>query len=97
MSEIKAKLVSGFDQCNEPGEFFLTEPNEAEGGVRRLSFRCPCGCGDLCGIRVNDDGSTRNYAWAWDGNKESPTTTPSILINKDHWHGYLTAGVFKSC
>src|SRR5260370_39687685 len=24
----------------------------AEGGARRLSFRCPCGCGVLCGIRI---------------------------------------------
>lgn len=94
---IKAKLVSGFGECNEPGEFFLTEPNAAEGGARRLSFRCPCGCGDLCGIRINDDGSQNNYAWAWDQNKTEPTVSPSIDIDHGHWHGYLKKGIFESC
>lgn len=36
-------------------------------------------------------------AWQWDGNKESPTITPSILIRGLHgkpdlWHGFLTNG-----
>lgn len=44
--------------------------------------------------------------WEWDGNREAPTLTPSILkwqLDKhgkrvgEHWHGYLTAGVFKLC
>lgn len=44
-------------------------------------------------------------AWNWDGNRESPTLTPSILVNIiwgeeeeliELWHGYLTAGQFVS-
>ena len=36
-------------------------------------------------------------AWEWNGNRESPTLTPSILVHvsrdqPDKWHGYLTDG-----
>lgn len=98
--EIKAKHVADFDSCNQPGEFYITAPNAAEGGMRRLSFRCPCGCGDLCGIRIRDDGQRTEQAWAWDRNEESPTVDPSIDVksaNGSHWHGHLKAGVFRSC
>lgn len=35
--------------------------------------------------------------WQWNGNKESPTLTPSILVSSvpnwnDGWHGWLTDG-----
>jgi len=31
--------------------------------------------------------------WTWDGNKDAPTLTPSILVKSNGtWHGYLTAG-----
>jgi hypothetical protein len=51
----------------------------------------------LAGIRINDDGTQANYAWAWDRNEDAPTVTPSINIQHGHWHGYLTAGVFRAC
>ena len=57
---------------------------------------CPCGCGIYAGIRIRDDGTSDHYAWTWDRNEEKPTCTPSILINDNHWHGYLTEGVFRS-
>lgn len=97
MPECKAKKVDGFDSCNNPGDFYITEPNNHDGGCRRLSFRCPCGCGDLCGIRIRDDGTNRDGSWGWNKNEELPTTTPSIDINHGHWHGYLTDGVFVQC
>lgn len=34
--------------------------------------------------------------WGWDGNEDQPTITPSIL-SPGEWHGYLTAGEFRSC
>jgi hypothetical protein len=37
------------------------------------------------------------HGWEWDGNKESPTLSPSILVESvpnwnDGWHGFLRAG-----
>lgn len=97
MPDVQAHKVDDYQACKNPGDFFLTPPNEHEGGARRLSFLCPCGCGTLAGIRVNDQGTQENHCWAWDRNEESPTCTPSILIDHGHWHGYLTGGIFKSC
>ncbi len=36
-------------------------------------------------------------AWEWDGNREAPTLSPSILVHggkdqPDQWHGYLRSG-----
>lgn len=97
--DIQGRHVADFDSCQNPGDFYFTPPGES--GGRRLSFRCPCGCGDLCGIKVRTDGSQQGDAWGWNQNEERPTTTPSIRIGNaggsDHWHGYLTDGVFKPC
>ena len=39
--------------------------------------------------------------WQWDGNKESPTISPSILVHAvegwtDGWHGYLRNGKLET-
>ncbi len=39
-----------------------------------ISFWCP-GCGRRHGVTYTDDG-----AWQWDGNADSPTISPSILV-----------------
>ncbi len=95
--KVVAKKVAGFDSCNDPGDFWITPENPHESNMRRLSFRCPCGCGDLCGIRIRSDGLHDAQAWGWNRNEEKPTATPSINIGSGHWHGYLTNGVFESC
>ena len=97
VSNVAATRVAGFDHAKNPGDFYLTPPNEHEGGCRHLSFLCPCGCGALAGIRVRDDGENRDGAWAWNRDEEKPTCTPSIDIKPGHWHGHLTAGEFVSC
>lgn len=70
-----------------------------------IMFGCPCGCGAAQFIHVKPYAEPRPL-WTWDGNRESPTCTPSILIHQmndaaekvgEHWHGFLTAGVFRSC
>ena len=48
-------------------------------------------------IPISDTGSDIPPVWKWDGNKEAPTITPSILVNSvpgwnPGWHGFLTAG-----
>lgn len=71
-----------------------------DGEIVGLSFVCP-GCLDLTTIMFKRFGV--HATWNWDGNVESPTCTPSILHHASNtpdrcgWHGYLTAGVFKSC
>ena len=95
--EVQARKVQDYDHCEKTGDFFLTPPNKHEGGARRLSFICPCGCGELAGIRVRDDGHNIDGAWGWDKNEDQPTCTPSIRIDGEHWHGHLTAGVFVPC
>lgn len=92
--KVKATRVPDFDSAKKAGDFFITDPNPADGGARRLSFLCPCGCGDLAGIKIRDDGQQVDGAWTWNGNMDNQTTTPSILIHPNHWHGFLTDGVF---
>ena len=98
---VKANHVANYDAAKNPGDFFITKRCEHE-PKRRLLFLCPCGCGDLCGISIRDDGQQVDGAWGWNGDEDKPTTTPSILIHgkkigESHWHGYLTEGEFRSC
>lgn len=59
-----------------------------------LNFLCPCGCRALYGIKWRQ--STGAAAgWTWDGNREAPTCSPSVLgggTDGPHWHGFLRAG-----
>lgn len=71
------------------------EPADAE--PAGLNFLCPCGCGALHGIAWRrSDG--KPGGWTWDGNRDAPTCSPSILAyNNDgspHWHGYLKGGLW---
>ncbi len=98
MTDVTARRAADYDHCETPGDFFISGPNPHEGGMRRLSFLCPCGCGDLCGVKIRDDGKNVEGAWGWNGDYDKPTTTPSIAIGPaGYWHGHLTDGVFKSC
>jgi hypothetical protein len=96
MNDVIARRVANFDACESPGDFFLTESNPHDSGMRRLSFLCPCGGGHLAGVRIRADGQNDGQAWGWNKNEDKPTVTPSIAVNQC-WHGYLTDGVFKSC
>lgn len=102
--QVKATIVDDIDEYVEtPGavQFALDG--------RGLFYICPCGCGkegylafrgkqDVKGLKRPYDGPT----WTWDGNKESPTLSPSIHHQskcanqvRTHWHGYLRNGVFE--
>jgi hypothetical protein len=50
-------------------------------------------------IPVSASGDNKN--WKWDGNKESPTLSPSILVHANEgttegWHGYLRDGKLET-
>lgn len=72
------------------------ELREREGSIRGIAFRCPCGCGLQSWLPVN---RADVACWDWDGNRERPTLTPSILQSglPCKWHGFLTAGEFVTC
>lgn len=90
--EVTARRVENFEQTERAGDFFWVGlPGEQPG---RMHFLCPCGCGVLAGVTVKP--VTAN-GWDWNGDLEKPTVKPSIRIDRDHWHGYLTDGVFRSC
>lgn len=96
------------DLPDEPvaaGQFeFFTAYSDPDGGEAGLLFGCPCGCGEVRALGF-DTHESRRPRWHWDGNRDAPTLTPSINILQhneagqqigEHWHGYLTAGVFTS-
>lgn len=50
-----------------------------EGG--RLAFRCP-GCKTTHSVNVGDGPGPR---WAWNGDVDKPTFTPSVLVQSGHY------------
>lgn len=69
----------------------------ADGRVgERLYLWCP-GCDDLHAVEVKDNA----VKWEWDGNRDAPTISPSILVNgREPKHGirchsYVKAGVWE--
>lgn len=107
-NSVAAKLVANFNEIEERGDvpagvFQYCGAYKGDPDVV-LMFGCPCGCGEVGVVHLKPmDG---HPVWTWDGNREQPTLTPSILIHQlndkgekigEHWHGFLTAGEFKSC
>lgn len=91
----------------EPGDFHFESldyedaPPEAipPGAEGRFVFGCPKGRGYCGGIIIGNGFKPQHGAcptWQWDGNPDKPTLTPSINC-KGCWHGWLTAGEFKTC
>lgn len=63
----------------------------APGGEERFGFNCPKHQGRTCeGLLIRREPIT-HPTWVWDGNRESPTFSPSIDC-KGCWHGYIRAG-----
>ena len=77
------------------------------GATGHIIFVCPNAkrCAVLLGPQaVGRTDANRLSIWAWDGNLERPTITPSIncIAEKDGkptggcgWHGFITAGVMR--
>lgn len=67
-------------------------------GDSDIVFCCPCGCGTVVSLPIGTNSLDKRKPWGWNGNKEKPTLTPSILfLSGCKWHGFLTDGVFRSC
>jgi hypothetical protein len=79
--------------------------NAAPGQEAYFDFACPkrkrpCGSLLIAGrTDVKRDGQNKNGGhaqWDWDGNRESPTFSPSINCGAC-WHGYIRKGRTVDC
>lgn len=95
--EVTAKQVATWDDLKKPGDFIFTYNKEDQ--IVGMVEMCPCGCGATGGIRFDTGEPNQPHPkWSWNGSKEKPTLTPSILRTGGcRWHGFLTDGVFRSC
>ena len=111
MSEVRlpapvaATLVPDVDdRADLPGAFgYYVHAATGDSVMRGLIYVCPCGCGVLHALPFHpltaDDKRHGRAGWRFDGHRERPTLSPSILSHeggtKDgptHWHGYLRKG-----
>lgn len=92
----------GFILAPKPGDYqFLDEfgkATEIPRAVVAMRFYCLKNSSDYCGqIRIRREGFPSDTpSWAWDGNLDAPTLTPSINC-LDCWHGWLKNGNFEEC
>lgn len=56
---------------------------------RSLVFACP-GCGQHHAVRVWEAARTGRPLWGWNGDRERPTFTPSLLVRCDFADGTPT-------
>lgn len=94
------RLVENHDAIEAAGDGVWSTWYGAPDVVASLVFMCPCGCGSITAINVSapPSGPDGHPVWTWDGDRERPTCTPSILrLDGCKWHGYLTAGEFRPC
>ena len=65
----------------------------AEGDGHRVYFQCPRGRSG--GVPIAPLKNPNGATWQWDGNRETPTLTPSINCNGAGgcgWHGWMVIG-----
>lgn len=80
------ETVEAFLQTGEVGDWAFTEDNayiciETPGGTAILP------------IDPTVSAKHNTPCWTWDGSREAPTLTPSILHHGNpEWHGYMTKG-----
>lgn len=90
MSDAKVKFER-LDDCDEA----------SAGREQTFSFACPKHAGRRCGnliikgrtdLKHDPQGANGGIAqWGWDGDRASPTFTPSIDC-KRCWHGFIEKG-----
>lgn len=81
-------LRKNYDEMNAKGDWYFIDDD---------TFICLMFGDDKMKDIVTLPIDDRPNAWKWNGNREAPTLTPSILVHPypgwtDGWHGYLTDG-----
>lgn len=102
---VDAKQVAGWHEAQAHGAGAYYFDNNEAGEAVAICFVLPGAAGFR---RIPIVANAKFEGWRWDGNRESPTLTPSILASchvpggkvdefYEAWHGFLTAGRFVSC
>lgn len=98
---IKANLKQQFEDLEAPGDYCF---RQAETGDlwTHITFKCPCGKGEIVSLPIEPTrelGGASGQFWAFNGNPDAPSLTPSIQrADPDcKWHGFLTDGEFREC
>jgi hypothetical protein len=99
MPVVPAVLVDSiFGDPLPPAGSFKFWSDRATGQIGGMNFRCPCGCGQLFGVRFAPPAEN---GWTRTGADDALTIRPSIMcLNADgsaHYHGFLTEGLFVPC
>lgn len=82
------------DEPTNKGEFkYYTDSGIKPGVIAGMRFVCPCGCGGKSSLRFD---TVYASGWAWDGNMDKPTVSPSVKQLVCGWHGYLRNGRWES-
>lgn len=79
-----------FGEMARPGDFCFAPDNSC------IYLWLPGSPGPDALRIVRGSAPDEKQVWGWDGNEDRPTLNPSIH-DPGHWHGYLTAGEFRSC
>lgn len=96
---------STFDRDKVPAGHWHYYVREQGGPPAGMLFGCPCGCGEMHSIGFRP-AETQRPSWEFNGSETAPTLTPSVNILQfndagvqigEHWHGWLTDGVWKHC
>lgn len=98
--DIPGRRVASWSELKDKGDFCVVDPGAADFGTSQtiIAFICPC-CGDKSFVPLKPSDP---QGWDFDGNRDRPTVSPSIYFNMNHpearcrWHGFITAGVFKT-
>jgi len=74
------------------GSFYVSDPDED--GEQSFWYTCPCGCGNQAPLTVGKQFKPNwSPTWEWNGSFDTPTLKPSVN-HVNHWHGWLTDGVW---
>ena len=105
MAGIKCKRFFRYEDVHDSGYgvggfFWLPAEKRSNPDFELLLIWLPDG---VCRLHCHRDpylSHTVNghTVWQWDGNRDSPTLSPSILNPEEGgWHGFLRSGVLEGC
>lgn len=97
-SHVQARYFADLPPEGESAAGAFTYYTDSRGGTRGMIYSCPCGCGRHGALAFSpsseDDVKHGRSSWHWDGNRETPTLSPSVH-HVGHWHGWLRNGYWE--